>query len=123
MIPQLADNDRMVKISILSPHTAGARFDMEYYLRTHMPMSLERLRTHPGFVALSVERGVQAPQSEAPPAYVAMCHYTFTTAEDFVAAFMPHAAVLQADMAHYTTIAPVVQFSVVEIADTAWRAS
>jgi uncharacterized protein (TIGR02118 family) len=108
----------MVKISILYPHTPDSTFDMEYYLRTHMPMSLERLRTHPGFIALSVERGVAAPQSGLPPAYAAMCHYTFDTAEDFVAAFMPHAAVLQADIANYTNIAPVVQFSVVEIADS-----
>ena len=108
----------MVKISILYPNTPGATFDMEYYLRTHMPMSLERLRTHPGFIALTVERGVPGPQPELPPAYVAMCHYTFTTAEDFVAAFMPHAAVLQGDIANYTTIAPIVQFSTVEIAES-----
>jgi uncharacterized protein (TIGR02118 family) len=108
----------MVKISILYPNTPDATFDMEYYLRTHMPMSLERLRTHPGFVALSVERGVPGPQSELPPSYVAMCHYTFTTAEAFVEAFMPHAAVLQGDIARYTTIAPIIQFSAVEIAES-----
>ena len=107
----------MVKISILYPQTPGAAFDMDYYLRTHMPMSLARLRSHPGFIALSVERGVAAPQSGVAPAYVAMCHYTFTTAEDFVAAFMPHAAELQGDMPNYTSIAPVVQFSDVEIAE------
>ena len=107
----------MVKISILYPHAPDATFDMEYYLGTHMPMSLALLRTHPGFIALSVERGVAAPQSGLPPAYVAMCHYTFSTAEDFVAAFMPHAAVLQADIARYTTVAPVIQFSAVEIAE------
>jgi hypothetical protein len=33
---------------------------------------------------------------------------------------MPHAAALQADIANYTTIAPVVQFSVVEIAESQW---
>jgi uncharacterized protein (TIGR02118 family) len=106
----------MIKVSILYPQTPGATFDMDYYLRTHMPLSLARLRSHPGFVALSVERGVAAPQSDIAPAYVAMCHYTFTTAEDFVAAFMPHASELQGDMPNYTTIAPVVQFSEVEIA-------
>ena len=83
-----------------------------------MPMSLARLRSHPGFVALSVERGVAAPQSESPPVYVAMCHYTFTTAEAFVAAFMPHATELQSDMANYTAIVPVVQFSTVELTET-----
>ena len=105
----------MMKISILYPQTPGSTFDMEYYLSRHMPMSLGLLRSHPGFIALSVERGVAAPQSGLPPAYVAMCHYTFTSADDFVAAFMPHAAVLQADIPNYTTIPPVVQFSAVEM--------
>ena len=107
----------MVKISIFYPHAPDATFNMEYYLRTHMPMSLRLLGAHPGFIALSVERGVETPHSGAPPAYLAMCHYTFTTTEDFVDAFVPHAAVLQADIAKYTTVAPVVQFSVVEIAE------
>ena len=108
----------MVKISIFYPQTPGSTFDMEYYLSRHMPMSLGLLRCHPGFIALSVERGVAAPQSGLAPPYVAMCHYTFASAEDFVAAFMPHAAVLQADIANYTDIAPVVQFSAVEISES-----
>lgn len=108
----------MVKISILYPQTPDSTFDMEYYLSRHMPMSLGLLRSHPGFIALSVERGVEAPQSGSAPPYVAMCHYTFTSAEDFVAAFMPHAAVLQSDIANYTNIAPVVQFSAVEISES-----
>ena len=90
---------------------------MDYYLRTHMPMSLARLRTHPGFIALSVDRGVAAPGSDVPPPYVAMCHYTFQTADDFVAAFSPHALELQNDITKYTTIAPVVQFSAVELTE------
>jgi uncharacterized protein (TIGR02118 family) len=105
----------MVKISILYPRTPDSTFDMEYYLSRHMPMSLGLLRSHPGFIALSVERGLAAPQSGLAPAYVAMCHYTFTSAEDFVAAFVPHAAVLQADIPKYTNIEPVVQFSAVEM--------
>ena len=84
----------------------------------HVPMSLARLRVHPGFIALTVERGLAARPSGLPPAYVVMCHYTFTTVEDFVAAFMPHAAALQADIANCTTIAPVVQFSAVEITES-----
>jgi uncharacterized protein (TIGR02118 family) len=106
----------MVKISIMYPHTPGSSFDMDYYLRTHMPMSIGRLSTHPGFGGVSVERGVAAPRSGLPPAYVALCHFLFTSADDFVAAFLPHAEVLQRDIANYTTIAPIVQFSVVEIA-------
>jgi len=106
----------MVKVSIMYPHAPGAAFDMDYYLQTHMPMSIARLSAHPGFHGVSVERGVAAPQSGLPPVYVALCHFLFTSADDFVAAFMPHAAALQADIPNYTAIAPVVQFSTVEIA-------
>ena len=107
----------MVKISIVYPRTDGARFDMEYYLQTHMPRSIGWLRTHPGFRAVSVERGVAgaAPGSDAP--FVAMCQYVFETLEDFVAAFTPHAAELQADIPTYTDIAPLIQISAVEIAE------
>lgn len=49
------------------------------------------------------------------PAYVAMCHYLFDTAEDFMAAFMPHAPELQGDMPNYTDIATVIQVSAVAI--------
>jgi uncharacterized protein (TIGR02118 family) len=90
---------------------------MTYYLERHMPMSLARLRSHPGFIALSVERGMAATGSDVAPAYVAMCHYRFKTADDFVAAFTPHALELQGDMPNYTTITPIVQFSAVELTD------
>ena len=69
---------------------------MEYYLGTHMPMSLGRLRTHPGFIALSAERGVAAPQSGSPLAYVAMCHYALTAAKTSSRRSCTHAAALQA---------------------------
>jgi len=106
----------MVKISILYPNRPGARFDVRYYVETHMPRSIELLGAHPGFLGVSVERGVGGalPGSEA--AYVAMCHFAFRSADDFLAAFMPHAAELQGDMPSYTDIEPVIQVNEVLIA-------
>ncbi len=37
----------MIKISILYPNKKGSRFDMDYYLNTHMPMSIGRLSEAP----------------------------------------------------------------------------
>jgi len=45
-----------------------------------------------------------------------MCHFAFRSVDDFVAAFMPHAAELQGDMPNYTDIEPVIQFNEVLIA-------
>ncbi len=45
-----------------------------------------------------------------------MCHFPFTSPEDFLAAFLPHAEVLQGDMPNYTDIVPVIQFNELLIA-------
>ncbi len=101
----------MVKISILYPNTEDRRFDLKYYVEQHMPLSIELLSEHPGFVSVSVERGVAGADPDAAPAFVATCHYVFRSVEDFLAAFMPHAARLQGDMPAYTDIAPIIQIN------------
>ena len=88
----------MIRISILYPNSAGARFDLGYYVDTHMPMSIDLIGRHPGFKGVLVERGLGGAAPGSPAPYVAMCHFLFTAVEDFMAAFVPHAAVLQRDM-------------------------
>jgi uncharacterized protein (TIGR02118 family) len=105
----------MITITILYPNAPGARFDMDYYVDKHMPMSIALLGAHPGFKGVSVERGVggAAPGSDAP--YFAMCHFRFDSAESFMAAFAPNAAALQGDIPNYTDVAPVIQVNEVLI--------
>ena len=80
----------MVKISILYP--SGGAFDMDYYLDTHMPRSIALLSAGPGYRGVSVERGLGGAALGSPPPFVAVCHYLFDSADDFMAAFMPLAA-------------------------------
>lgn len=103
----------MIKISILYPNTG--RFDMDYYLDKHMPRSIELLSKGKGYKGVSVERGLGGAAPGSPPAHVAMCHYLFDTSNDFMAAFLPHAAELQGDMPNYTDIEPIIQISEVAI--------
>lgn len=109
----------MVKISILYPNQNGARFDFTYYTRVHMPRSIELLGAHPGFRGVSVERGVGGAAPGAAPAYIAMCHFEFTSAEAFMEAFMPHAAELQGDISNYTDVQAVIQINDVLMWQTA----
>ena len=104
----------MIKVSILYPNTPGARFDFDYYVKTHMPMSIRLLG--PQIRSVSVERGVEATERGAPPAFVALCHFTCDSRQSFEAAFLPHAAVLQGDMPNYTDVVPVIQFSEIALA-------
>jgi uncharacterized protein (TIGR02118 family) len=105
----------MVKVSILYPNRPNRRFDMAYYFEKHMRESIERLSVGKGFRGVSVERGLNAGPPDTAPAYLAMCHYVFDTAADFMAIFGEHASYLQTDIANYTDIEPVIQFSEVMI--------
>ena len=93
----------------------GYTFDFDYYLNTHMPMSIEYLSSAKGFMGVSVERGVEVDEPKIESSFVAMCHYYFDTLENFMAAFMPHADELQGDIANYTNIEPTIQINKVEI--------
>jgi len=105
----------MIKISILYPNTPNAGFDMGYYIDMHIPLSIELFSAHPVIKGVSVERGLGGVMPGTDAAYIVMCHFLFIAAEDFMAAFMPHAAVLQGDMPNYTDIEPVIQISEVLI--------
>jgi uncharacterized protein (TIGR02118 family) len=105
----------MIKISILYSNNKDSRFDMSYYFDTHMPLSIGLLSTHSGFKGISVERGLGGAMPGTDVAYIAMCHFLFDSAEDFMDAFTPHAAELQGDMPNYTDIEPIIQVSEVLI--------
>lgn len=105
----------MIKISILYPNKEGSRFDMDYYIEKHMPVSIDLLGAHPGFKGVSVERGIGGAVPGTDAAFVAMCHFLFNSADEFLEAFMPHAPTLQGDMANYTDIEPIIQVNEVLI--------
>jgi len=107
----------MIRISILYPNNKGSWFDISYYAKTHMPMSIKLLSAHPGFKGISVEHGLGGMVPGSAPNYIAMCHYLFNSMEDFLAAFTPNASVLQADMPNYTNIEPIIQFNEVLISE------
>ncbi|HEX2619019.1 MAG TPA: EthD family reductase, partial [Phototrophicaceae bacterium] len=101
--------------SILYPDRKGSRFDMDYYLNKHMPLSIDLLSAHPGFKGVSVEHGVGGGAPDAPPTYLIMCHFLFDSIESFMAAFVPNRPILQGDRPNYTDVEPIVQMSEVVI--------
>lgn len=104
----------MIKVSVQYPRKDGARFDIDYYVNTHMPLAIERLG--PTLRGVTVEQGISAALPDQPPAFVAACHFLFDSADAFYAAFLPHADVLQGDIPNYTDIEPVIHISEVKLA-------
>jgi len=97
------------------PNKQGSRFDFPYYVEKHMPTSIKLLSAHPGFIRVSVERGIGGAAPESAPTFIAACHYLFNSIEDFLAVFAPNAEALQRDMPNYTDIEPVIQVNEVLI--------
>ena len=103
----------MIKVSVMYPHTPGARFDHDYYRDKHMPLVKARLGD--ACKTYTIDKGLAGGAPGAPPAYVGMCHIFSDSVEAFQAAMAPHAREIMGDIANYTDIAPVMQVSEVVV--------
>jgi uncharacterized protein (TIGR02118 family) len=103
----------MIKVSVMYPNTAGARFDHAYYRDRHMP--LVKARMGGACLYYTVDKGLAGGSPGSAPTYVGMCHIFSESVESFQAGFGPHAPEILADIANYTDLAPVMQFSEVVV--------
>ena len=99
----------MIHLNILYPNTPGSRFDMDYYLGTHMPMS-KRLFGD-ACKGIAIERGIMGAVPGSPPNFIVSCHMQFESIDTFLAAWLVHGDTLGGDIPNYTDVQPVIQFS------------
>jgi uncharacterized protein (TIGR02118 family) len=99
----------VIKVTVLYPSRPGSRFDVDYYLHTHMPMACRLLAS--AVKSVSVDIGLSGSTPDQPPPFAAICEFTCESAQAFGEAFLPCAAQLQRDIPNYTDIEPVIQFS------------
>lgn len=91
----------MVRLSVLYPATDGATFDHDYYRTRHVPLCVSTW----GLDGAEIDKGIDGP-------YVAAVHFRFDSLDALGAAMAaPGTADVLADLANYTTIAPVMQTS------------
>ena len=102
----------MIKLSIFYPNTEGKKFDKDYYVNIHIPLSLKLQGS--AVRSVNVDFGVSGlPGTKAP--YAAICHFVYDSFQAFEAAFTPHADVLMKDIGNYTDVETIIQFSEVKI--------
>ena len=103
----------MIKVSVMYPNNAGARFDHDYYREKHMP--LVKARMGDACKYYTIDKGLGGGAPGAPATYVGMCHIFADSVEAFQGAFGPHAKEIMGDIKNYTDIAPVMQISEVVV--------
>lgn len=91
----------MIRLSVLYPKTEGAKFDHDYYRDKHVPLACSTW----GLDGAEIDKGIDGP-------YEAAVHFRFESTDAIQAAMgKPGTADVMADVANYTTIAPVLQTS------------
>jgi uncharacterized protein (TIGR02118 family) len=99
----------MINVNVLYPNKDGSKFDMNYYLTSHIPMVKRVLGSALKGVVVEQGLGGAAPGTKAE--YSTLCSLRFDSVEAFQQAFGPHAADIQKDIANYTNVQPVIQIS------------
>jgi uncharacterized protein (TIGR02118 family) len=103
----------MIKVTVMYPYAEGARFDHTYYRDRHMPMVKAKLGGACSYY--TVEKGLAGREPGSPPAFVAMCAFLCDSLEAYRAASEASRAEIRGDIANYTDIVPVIQFSEVVV--------
>ena len=99
----------MIKVSVLYPNGDGNKFNMEYYLNSHVPLVAKTLGD--ALKGASYDKGVAGGEPGSEPPYLAMANLYFETMGDFGEAFSTGAPILMGDLPNFTNIEPVIQIN------------
>jgi uncharacterized protein (TIGR02118 family) len=105
---------KMAVVSVMYPARPGSKFDMSYYLDSHMKM-VEETWAPVGLRGYSVMQGVRVPGG-GEPAFQVVTNLDFTSAEAFEAAVAGSGAKIMGDIPNFTDTQPAIQIS--EVAGT-----
>lgn len=99
----------MIKVTVLYPYAANARFDHDYYRDRHMPLVKRLMGDH--LRRYAIDKGIAGGDPGTPPAYVTMCHLYCDSVDAFQAGFGPHSKEILDDVQNYTDIKLAIQIS------------
>ena len=98
----------MIRVSISYPRKDDARFDLDYYINTHMPL-VTKLYGDYGLFDWHVDKGISL-SSKVPSNNVVVCYSYFDTLDHVKAAFKKEGTKVMQDVPHFTDIEPVIDF-------------
>ena len=93
----------MYWVTILYPNKEGAKFDYNYYVNKHIPMTTMLFGQ-----GIQILKGVSSPAG-APP-FLCTCRIPVKSLEEFVAKMTAEGTPLVADVPNYTNVEAVIQF-------------
>ena len=98
----------MIRLSVIYPRIDNAKFDLDYYMNTHMPL-VSKLYGDYGLQDFQVDEGISL-SSKVPSDNIIACYMVFDSLDNLKAALKNEGAKVMADVANFTNIEPTVMF-------------
>jgi uncharacterized protein (TIGR02118 family) len=102
----------VIRLMVLYPNIAGAKFDHKYFADRHVPAFKEKMAAF-GLVEVNVDQGLAGAMPGSPPPFITVFQARFQSAEELQKGVQAHGADLLADIPSYTDVQA--QFQVSEI--------
>jgi len=95
----------MYTVLVMYPNQEGAKFNVDYYLETHMPLVEKQLKPH-GLVSWEVLHGLSGTAGTAAP-YLCVGMMRFKTPEGYDKGVQAVGELLRGDIPNFTNVRPV----------------
>jgi uncharacterized protein (TIGR02118 family) len=102
----------MIRIAAAYPRQEGKKFDMDYYIHTHLPMVQKKFAPF-GLKKIEVDKGVEKPGGGASP-FFAIGYLYFDTLADFQECYASVGPEVVGNIHIYTDVIPMIQVGEVD---------
>lgn len=99
-----------ITITVLYPNTRGSRFDLDYYLKTHIPL-VEKNWGGKGLTSTKLLKGAGTPDPNTPAPYQVIAILAFESLAAFQAAAKQTGATVVGDIPNFTDVTPIIQIN------------
>jgi len=99
-----------ITITVLYPNTQGSRFDVDYFVNTHIPL-VEVKWGGKGLTSVKLLKGAGTADPATPPPYQVITVLGFESLQAFGAAVKESGAEVIGDVANFTDVKPIVQIN------------
>lgn len=99
-----------ITITVLYPNTRGSRFDLDYYLKTHIPL-VETSWSGKGLTSTKLLKGAATPDPKTPAPFQVIAIFGFESLAAFQSAAKQTAAAVMGDIPNFTDVTPIIQIN------------
>ena len=103
----------MIRIAAAYVRQPGKKFDMDYYVHTHLPMVREKFGPF-GLRKIEVDRGVESPGGGESP-FFAIGYLYFDSLADFQKCYAAVGAEVVGNIPIYTDVTPMIQVGEISV--------